>query len=420
VELVKRPSAGYSSVAAEEERGATAARPRRAARPADLPLGAECDVSIVFPCLNEVQSVASCVLDARQRVADAGLDGEVIVSDNGSSDGSPLAAQGAGAVVVAEAQRGYGAAVAGGVAVARGRSIVMLDADGSYDLRAVGEMIARLEAGADLVMGNRFRGAIGRGAMPWAHRYIGSPVLSALLNLFFGTRVGDVHCGLRAFSRDAYDRMDLRTTGMEFASEMVARAGRLGLRVEEVPVDYHPRTGESKLRRYHDGWRHLRFLLMYSPTWLFLLPSAAMIVLGLGLLIALAISPIHFLGRNWDMHVSALASLLTLVGTQLGWLGISARTVAVRGGFDPDDPVVARFYRTFSLEAGLVVACAIVVSGLVLAGSIVASWVISGFPALDMIRPLILAVTLILVGVQSAFNAFFLSLLAIETRGRAR
>jgi hypothetical protein len=375
-----------------------------------------CAVSVVFPCLNEAESVGACVAEAKRRLFEAGLDGEVVVCDNGSTDGSEVIAAVAGALVVRETQRGYGAAIAGGLRVARGDYLVVLDADGSYDLGQIGEMFARLRAGADLVMGDRFRGRIAPGAMPWLHRFVGSPLLSGMLNLFFGTRVGDVHCGLRAFTRDAYERMGLRTTGMEFASEMVARAARIGLRIEAVPVDYHPRAGASKLRRYHDGWRHLRFLLMYSPTWLFLLPSLLMVLVGLGLLAALAIAPFQFAGRQWDMHLSAAASLMTLLGTQLAWLGVSARTVAVRQGFDPDDPVVLAFYRRFTLEIGLGVAAFVLFAGLGLATAVVGYWIGRGFPPLDMIRPLLLAVTLIVVGVQSAFNAFFLSLLGIETQ----
>jgi hypothetical protein len=266
------------------------------------------------------------------------------------------------------------------------------------------------------VIGDRFGGQIARGAMPWAHRYIGSPILSALLNLFFGASVRDVHCGLRAFSREAYLRMALQTTGMEFASEMMARAVRIGLRIAQVPVDYKPRTGRSKLRRYRDGWRHLRFLLMYSPTWLYVVPSLIMGVLGLALLSTLAIQPIEFMGRQWDMHLAAVASMLTILATQFAWLGISARTLAVIHGFDPIDPVLKRFYAWFSLERGLVVAGALLMVGLIITGVVLGRWISGGARELGEIRPIILAVTLIVIAVQSAFNAFFLSLLSVETR----
>jgi glycosyltransferase involved in cell wall biosynthesis len=377
---------------------------------------ATCEVSIVFPCLNEAAGVADCVQDALGRLAEAGIVGEVIVCDNGSSDGSDLVAAGAGARVVHEPLRGYGSALRTGIRAAQGEYIVMLDADGSYDLGAIKAMVEALRAGADLVMGNRFRGRLAPGAMPWAHRYIGSPLLSGLLNLFFRTTVGDVHCGMRAFTRDAYHRMALKTTGMEFASEMVARAAGIKLVIAEVPVDYHPRFGESKLRRYRDGWRHLRFLLMYSPTWLYMIPSLAIFLVGFSVLVALALSPFEFLGRVWDMHLAAIASMLCVLATQLAWLGISARTVAVIHGFDPEDRFITGFYQRFTLERGLALAMSFLLSGLAVGGWVVGNWAAQGFPQLDQIRPLLLAVTLVIVGVQSSFNAFFLSLLSVETR----
>ncbi|HLY67846.1 MAG TPA: glycosyltransferase family 2 protein, partial [Chloroflexota bacterium] len=276
------------------------------------PSAGECDVTVVFPCRDEASSVGFCVLDARVRLEKAGLDGEVVVCDNGSMDGSAVVAADAGAVVVQEKLAGYGRSLAAGIAAARGRYVIMADSDGSYDLGAVEPMIAALDAGADLVMGNRFQGQIAAGAMPWTHRYVAGPLFRILLKLFFGTSVGDVHCGMRAFTRDAYQRLALQTGGMEFASEMVARAERISLTIAEVPVDYHPRAGESKLRRYRDGWRHLRFLLMYSPTWLYMVPSAILASVGLALLVALSLSPFTLFNRQWDMHLSALATLLTV------------------------------------------------------------------------------------------------------------
>lgn len=377
---------------------------------------ATCDVSIVFPCLNEALGVGDCVEDALAQLEHAGLAGEVIVCDNGSTDGSELCAARAGARVVHEPGRGYGSALRTGIRAAQGEYIVVLDADGSYDLSAIAAMIDALRARADLVIGNRFAGRLAPGAMPWAHRYIGSPLLSGILNLFFGTSVGDVHCGMRAFTREAYHRLALKTTGMEFASEMVARAARIKLNIAEVPVDYHPRAGSSKLRRYRDGWRHLRFLLMYSPTWLYTIPSVLLFALGFILLVALAFSPLNFFGRQWDMHLAAVASMLCVLGAQAAWLGISARTVAVIHGFDPEDRFLTSFYERFTLERGLMLALAFLAAGAALSGWLVFKWATHGFPQLDEIRPLLLGITLIIVGVQSTFNAFFLSLLGVETR----
>ena len=370
----------------------------------------------MFPCLNEAASIGACVRDARAALAELGIRGEVVVCDNGSVDGSARLASQAGARTVHQHRPGYGAALMGAIGAAEGDYIVMLDGDGSYDLAALGAMIQALRGGADLVMGNRFRGHLAPGAMPWAHQHIGSPVLSGLLNLLFGTSVGDAHCGLRAFTRAAYRRMALKTTGMEFASEMVARAARTGLQIVEVPVDYHPRSGESKLRRFRDAWRHVRFLLMYSPTWLYLGPSALLFVVGLGLLIALAFSPFEALGRLWDMHLAAVASMLCVVGTQIAWLGISARTVAVIHGFDPEDRFLELFFRAFTLERGLVLALGLLLVAMAIGAFVVVQWAAGGFTTLDAIRPLLLAITLAIVAVQGIFNAFFLSLLSIETR----
>jgi len=375
-----------------------------------------CEVSVVFPCLNEAEAVGDCVGETVAALDRAGIHGEVVVCDNGSTDDSERVATRAGARLVHESRRGYGSALRTGIRAAQGEYIVMLDADGSYDLGAIWPMVEKLRAGADLVVGNRFQGQLAPGAMPWAHRYIGSPILSGLLNLFFATSVGDVHCGMRAFTRDAYHRLALKTTGMEFASEMIARAARIGLHIAEVPVDYHPRAGASKLRRYRDGWRHLRFLLMYSPTWLFMIPSLLLFLTGFLLLVALAFAPITVLGRQWDMHVAAIASMLCVLGTQAAWLGISARTVAVIHGFDPEDRFISGFYRRFTLERGLALAGVFLLAGITIGAWVVVSWASQGFPQLDQIRPLLLAVTLVIVGVQSSFNAFFPSLLSVETR----
>ncbi|MBV9173010.1 MAG: glycosyltransferase family 2 protein [Chloroflexi bacterium] len=375
-----------------------------------------CELSIVFPCLNEAASIGDCVREALSALLQLGIRGEVVVCDNGSTDDSARVASQAGARIVHQARQGYGAAVMGGIRAAEGEYIVMLDGDGSYDLTALRPMIEALRNGADLVMGNRFRGHLAPGSMPWAHRYIGSPVLSGLLNLLFGTSVGDAHCGLRAFTREAYRRMALKTTGMEFASEMIARAARIKLNIVEVPVDYHPRFGQSKLRRFRDAWRHVRFLLMYSPTWLYLAPSALLFVVGFGLLITLAFSPFQAFGRSWDMHLAAVASMLCVLGTQIAWLGISARTVAVIHGFDPEDRFLEYFFQVFTLERGLVLAFAVLLAGAGIGAFVIIQWAATGFTTLDAIRPVLLAVTLAIVGVQSTFNAFFLSLLSVETR----
>jgi glycosyltransferase involved in cell wall biosynthesis len=375
-------------------------------------------VSIVLPCLDEAGAVRACVTEALEALATLGLTGEVVVADNGSTDGSARLALEAGARVVTEPQTGYGLAICSGVRASRGKFVIIADADGSYDLSAIGGIIERLEDGSEVVLGNRFKGEIERGAMPWAHRAIGTPLLSWLIKLFFRTNVGDAMCGLRGITREAFARLALRTTGMEFASEMIARAAREGLQVAEVPVRYRSRIGNSKLRRYRDGWRQVRFLLMYGPTWIYAIPSAILTATGLTLLVTLAVTPIAAFGRQWDMHLAAIASLLTVVGTQIAWLGICARTIAVLLHFTTNDTLITHFYRFFRLETGLLLAGLLLVAGGSIIGVVLWSWASRGFAPLDEIRPLLLAITLIILAFQTAFNVIFLSLLGVRTRDR--
>ena len=257
-------------------------------------------VSVVIPCLNEAETIATCVRRARQALETNGLAGEVVVVDNGSVDGSGELAAGAGAQVVLEPERGYGSAYLAGLASARGRYVVMADADLTYDFGEIPRFVAELEGGADMVIGNRMRN-IRPGAMPWHHRYIGNPLLSGVLNLLFRTGVGDAHCGMRAVRSEVLPRLDLRTTGMEFASEMVIRAAKEKLVIRQFPIEYHPRGGESKLSSFSDGWRHLRFLLVHSPNYLFILPGAVMAVLG-AVVELIVISTLPVFGRHWDIH----------------------------------------------------------------------------------------------------------------------
>src|SRR5436189_6177509 len=257
-------------------------------------------VSVVIPCLNEADNIVECVTRAKTVLADKGYNGEVVVADNASDDGSPELAKKAGALVVHEPRRGYGSAYLAGFAAARGQYVVMADADLTYDWNEIPHFVEKLDEGADLVMGDRMDN-IHPGAMPWLHRYVGNPVLSGILNVFFRTGVRDAHCGMRGFRRDVLPQLDLRTTGMEFASEMVIRAAKEGLDIRQFPIEYHPRGGESKLSSFRDGWRHLRFLLVHSPTWLFVIPGTVMSALG-ALIALLVVLRIDVLGRSWDLH----------------------------------------------------------------------------------------------------------------------
>src|SRR4029453_6583397 len=257
-----------------------------------------------------------------------GLSGEVIVVDNGSTDQSDLIAAEEGARVIKEQRRGYGNAYLAGFAAARGRYIVMADGDNTYDFDLVGKFVAPLENGADLVMGSRLKGTIHKGAMPALHRYVGNPVLTGVLNLMYGSGVSDAHCGMRAFRREALESLDLRMPGMEFASEMVIRASKAGLRIEEIPIEYHPRAGESKLNSFRDGWRHLRFLLVHRPTHLFLGPGIACFAAGLRAMIAI-LADLNLLGRQWDLHSMIAAAMVSIAGVQVVSLGLVARTYGV-------------------------------------------------------------------------------------------
>ena len=365
----------------------------------------------MIPCLNEAASIERCVERARRGLADTGRPGEVIVADNGSEDGSPELAQAAGATVVLESRRGYGSAYMAGFAAAKGDYIVMADADLTYDFGDIPRFVEELDNGADLVMGNRM-GGIQPGAMPWLHRYVGNPVLTGILNLFFRTGVRDAHCGMRAVRRKALPALDLRTTGMEFASEMVIRAGKERLAIEEIPIHYHPREGDSKLSSFRDGWRHLRFLLVHSPTWLFIVPGAVMALIGV--LISLTVlGQIEIFGREWDLHAMVGGALLMIVGTQTVALGLCAHAYGTYFMGEQDawfDHMRARL----RLEHGLLLGAALILTGLVLTGVIVGIWVDRGFGALSEERIAVLAAALFIIGVQVFFSSFLLSILGLR------
>jgi glycosyltransferase involved in cell wall biosynthesis len=375
------------------------------------PPRAEPLISIVIPCLNEAANIERCVAWARTTMAEHRIDGEVVVADNDSDDGSARLAIEAGARVVREPRRGYGNAYMAGFAAARGRYVLMADADLTYDFGEIPRFLAELEAGADLVMGDRMDG-IEPGAMPWLHRYIGNPLLSGTLNLFFRTGVRDAHCGMRAFRRDALPALELRTTGMEFASEMVIRAAKAELDIRQLAISYHPRGGVSKLSSFRDGWRHLRFLLVHSPTHLFVVPGAAMLVLGVvvGLI---SLSRIELLGREWQLHSMIAGSLLSVVGTQVLALGLCAHAYG-RYFMGEREPWFDRMRARFRLEHGLLAGGAITAAGALIAALIVLTWIDRGFGALSEERLLVAASALITVGLQVLFSSFLISILGLR------
>jgi glycosyltransferase involved in cell wall biosynthesis len=370
-------------------------------------------VSVVIPCLNEAASIERCVRNARQALEREGWEGEIVVADNGSDDGSAQLADAAGALVVHEPRRGYGSAYLAGLAAARGRYIVMADADLTYDFADIPRFVEALDAGADLVMGDRMKG-IEPGAMSWLHRYVGNPALTGILNLFFHTGVRDAHCGMRALRREVLPQLDLRTTGMEFASEMVIRAGKERLAIAEIPIHYHPREGESKLSSFRDGWRHLRFLLVHSPTWLFIVPGAVMALIGL-LISATVILQLEVLGREWDLHAMVAGALLMIVGTQVLALGLCAHAYGTYF-MGERDPWFDRMRARFRLEHGLALGSMLMLAGLGVAAVIVGIWVDRGFGALSEERLAVLAAALFIIGVQIFFSSFLLSILGLRRR----
>jgi glycosyltransferase involved in cell wall biosynthesis len=369
------------------------------------------EVSVVIPCLNEAESIEECVRAARNALDEGGYRGEVVVVDNGSTDGSgPLAAD-AGARVVDQPRRGYGNAYLAGLAAARGRYIVMLDADMTYDANELPRFVAALEDGGDMVLGDRMK-SIQPGAMPWLHRHVGNPVLTGLLNTLFGTEVNDAHCGMRALRREVLPRLDLRTTGMELASEMVIRAAKAGLDIRQFPIEYRPRQGESKLSTWGDGWRHLRFLLIHSPRHLFLIPGTVMVALGT-LIMAIVLTHLSILGRDWGIHAEIAGSLLVVLGVQVIALGLCARAYGVYFMGERDD-WFGRMRQRFRLEHGLLVGGAIVVAGLISGGVLLGIWIDRGFGTLSEGQLAVLSATLVTVGAVIFFTSFLLSILGLR------
>jgi glycosyltransferase involved in cell wall biosynthesis len=377
-------------------------------------------ISVVLPCLNEEAAVGGVIDQAREALDALGNDWEVIVVDNGSTDRSAEVAAEHGAIVVHEPERGYGRAYLTGLAHARGDYIVMSDADGTYPIGELGKFVALLEEGNDLVLGSRFKGTIHAGAMPWSNRFIGNPILTGLLNRMFGVHVSDAHCGMRAVRRSALEQLDLHSSGMEFASEMVFKAFRRKLNVGEVPIDYFPRMGESKLSRFSDAWRHVRFMLLYSPSWLYFVPGGALLLLGLAGMLVLASGPVNVFGRPWQIHTMLAFVAATILGAQIVQLGVFARTYAMTH-FDEHDELLERLWRRVRLEHGLIVGGLLLAAGLGILIWIFVTWAQAGFGALRHEYATALGVTFVALGVQVVFGSFFIGLLTMRSsRGAQR
>ena len=389
-------------------------RPHRQAAPAT-----QIELSIVMPCLNEVETLATCIRKAQEAIAKDGLSAEIIVADNGSVDGSQMVARELGVRVVDVKRKGYGSALIGGIDAAHGEFVIMGDADDSYDFRAIGPLLAKLREGYDLVMGNRFAGGIQAGAMVWSHRWLGNPALTFISRVFFHTPVGDMHCGLRGFRKDAFTRLRLRATGMEFASEMVIKASLRRMKIAEVPVTLSPdgRSRPPHLRTWRDGWRHLRFMLLFSPRWLFLYPGLTLFAAGL-LVGAWLETGRKYIGTvSFDIHTLLLAGFACLIGYQLVVFAVFTKVFAMQQGFHPPNPTYSRWFRAIKLETGLVVGGLMLLAGVAGTALAVLSWGARGFGALDpslTMREVLPAAVLLTLGVQTVFASFFLSILGID------
>jgi glycosyltransferase involved in cell wall biosynthesis len=377
------------------------------------------ELTILMPCLDEAATVASCVAKARGFLERSAILGEVLVADNGSTDESRALAAAAGARVILATERGYGGALRAGIEAARGKYVIMGDADESYDFGSLAPFVQKLREGFPLVMGNRFKGGIRPGAMPKLHRYLGNPVLSFVGRVFFRTGVGDFHCGLRGFDRERVQALGLRTSGMEFASELVVKAALADWRIAEVPTTLDPdgRGRPSHLRSWRDGWRHLRFLLLFSPRWLFLYPGIALLTVGIFLTAALYFAPLRIGGAGLDVHTMLYASAASLLGLQLCLFSLFARVSAQNAGLLPRHAALDRLLATFTLERGLALGLAAALAGFVWSAAAFWQWRDTGFGALDprvVMRDTIPAAALMVGGMEIALASFLLSVLRLN------
>ncbi len=379
------------------------------------------ELTVVLPCLNEAETLAVCIRKAKASIAGLGIDGEVVIADNGSTDGSQDIARAEGARVVDVPIRGYGAALTAGIADAKGEFVIMGDADDSYDLSNLGPFVEALRGGADLVMGNRFAGGIEPGAMPALHRYLGNPVLTAIGRILFRSPVKDFHCGLRGFRREAILELDLRTTGMEFASEMVVKATLNKLNIVEVPTTLSPdgRSRAPHLRTWRDGWRHLRFLLLYSPRWLFLYPGMILFLVGLVLGGVLLTGPIQIGEHALDVSALVYAMAAVLIGYQAILFAAFSRAFVANEGLMPPSPGMQKAFKVLNLERGLIIGLLLLIVGIGLAIYGFIHWGSSDFGALDArdaVRLAVPAATLSVLGFETIMGSFFLSVLGLSRR----
>jgi len=384
---------------------------------ADVMTSREILVSAVMPCLNEEKTLGLCIDKIQRAFDEMGIAGEIVVADNGSADRSVEIAEAHGARVIHERRKGYGSALLAGISSVRGRIVIMADADDSYDWAALGDFVRKIEDGYDLVVGNRFKGGIDPGAMPALHRYLGNPVLSTLARVMYQIPINDFHCGMRAFTREAFERMNVRTAGMEFATEMVIGAAHAGLRITEIPTRLFPdkRDRPPHLRSFRDGWRHLRFILTYAPDWLYLIPGGLLFMLGLAGMLGLAAGPVVIGKFSLGIHFLALSSLLTLLGANIVGFGLLARLINAQRNPIREKSAFGRLLSWFTLERGLIIGGVLTIAGLSIDLWLLFEWLASGFGDMaGTVHLAFVATTIMLLGVNAAFASFLFNMLRDE------
>ncbi|MEK6967024.1 MAG: glycosyltransferase [Nanoarchaeota archaeon] len=371
------------------------------------------EISVVIPCLNEETTIEAVVLKAIKAFKDHKILGEVVVSDNGSKDHSREIAKKAGARVVIQEKKGYGNALQKGFIEARGKFLLMGDADNTYDMLELPKFVKLLRQGNEFVIGTRLKGKILKGAMPWLHRYVGNPFLTTYLNMVHGTKISDSHCGMRAFTKSAYKKMKPLSPGMEFASELIIRAAEEKLLIKEIPITYYPRKGESKLHSFKDGWRHLRFMLLYSPFYVFFFPGIILFIFGMMLLLLLLQGPANIFGLSLDIHPMFLGSLCVLLGYQIIVLGMYSRALRVPESLEGADKLTKYFFKNVTLERGILAGFVLLSFGFVINLLILIAWINNGFKDIAGIRYALMGMTLFVIGAQTMFSSFFMSVLRL-------
>jgi glycosyltransferase involved in cell wall biosynthesis len=373
----------------------------------------EVDLSIIFPCRNEEKALLFCLRKTKKIIEDNGINAEIIVSDS-SVDRSPEIARREGVRLVKHDKVGYGNAYLEGIRVAKGKYILMVDADCTYDFEDIPKFLFFLKEGYDMVVGNRFGKKMDSGAMSFSHRYIGNPILSGVLRLLFNAKIRDAHCGIRAIKRDALRKLDLHTTGMEFASEMIIKATKKKLKIKEFPVNYYKRIGDSKLKTTSDGWRHLRFMLLHSPSFLFFFPGMVLFLIGFFTMFALFLEPINMFDLTFYVHPMFVSSSMVIIGYQLVFFSVFAKSYLINHLGEAESPVFKKLYEKFTLETGFIISFLFIILGGIVYLLILGAWVENNFGELNQIKNSIVALTLVVVGVQTLFNSFMLSIISIR------